>query len=170
MAITIECPKCLRQLNVPETLLGRRVKCPMCGVEFEASASPPSVLPASPPPVEESDYVAADPPPQRRQRDPLDYDEDLGYAPERRRPHRGGLILTLGILGLVFSLCPLPGWVLGGCAMSMGNSDLYEMAKGRMDREGRGTTQAGRILGIIAVTVASLSFVGGCMIRLANMK
>lgn len=168
MPLTIECPQCSRKVKVPETLLGQRVKCPMCGVEFEAQENPSaSVLPAGspppPPPVPEPSYEAP-------RRDPLDYDEDLGYAPERRRPHRGATVLTLGILGVCTACCPLAGWVLGGCAMSMGNADLYEMAKGRMDREGRGITQAGRILGIIAVVFASLSFLANCLIKLSTIK
>jgi hypothetical protein len=59
-------------------------------------------------------------------------------------PHRGALILILGILGWVFT-CPLFGiaaWVLG-------SSDLREMREGRMDASGQGLTQAGQIMGVI---------------------
>jgi hypothetical protein len=55
------------------------------------------------------------------------------------KPHRGTLILVLGILGLV--VCgPLAivAWVLG-------SGDLKEMDAGTMDPAGRGNTQAGRI-------------------------
>ncbi len=59
------------------------------------------------------------------------------------RPHRGTLILVLGILGLVSCfICGLFAWV-------MGNRDLRDMAAGRMDASGRDMTQAGRICGII---------------------
>ncbi len=61
------------------------------------------------------------------------------------RPHRGGVILTLGILGIVCCfICGIIAWV-------MGNSDLREMAAGRMDRSGQGLTQAGKICGMISV-------------------
>jgi hypothetical protein len=61
------------------------------------------------------------------------------------RPHRGVLILVLGILGFV--LCgiftSIPAWV-------MGNSDLKAIQAGQMDPSGQGLTQAGKICGIIA--------------------
>jgi hypothetical protein len=41
--------------------------------------------------------------------------------------------------------------------MSMGAMDIYEMAFGRMDRSGRSMTQTGRIFGIVAVVLSSLS-------------
>ena len=60
-------------------------------------------------------------------------------------PHRGGVILTLGILGLVCCfICGIIAWV-------MGNNDLREMSGGRMDRSGEGLTQAGKICGMISV-------------------
>ena len=60
------------------------------------------------------------------------------------RPHRGTLILVLGILGFVGCgiFTAIPAWV-------MGHSDLKEMDAGTMDPAGRGTTQAGKILGMI---------------------
>lgn len=61
------------------------------------------------------------------------------------RPHRGGLILALGILGLVCCfICGIIAWV-------MGSNDLKEMAAGRMDPAGQGLTQAGKICGMISV-------------------
>jgi hypothetical protein len=59
-------------------------------------------------------------------------------------PHRGGLVLTMGILGWVFT-CP----VFSIIAWVMGASDLREMRNGRMDSRGMGVTQAGQILGMI---------------------
>jgi ribosomal protein S27E len=59
-------------------------------------------------------------------------------------PHRGGLILALGLIGFIVS-CPivsLMAWV-------MGSHDLNEMRAGRMDRRGEGMTQAGQVLGLI---------------------
>jgi len=58
-------------------------------------------------------------------------------------PHRGGLILTLGILGWV--TCP----ILSIMAWVMGTSDLREMRRGRIDPDGMGLTQAGQILGMV---------------------
>jgi hypothetical protein len=67
------------------------------------------------------------------------------FTEQPLRPHRGGVILTLGILGIVCCfICGIIAWV-------MGNNDLREMAAGRMDRSGEGLTQAGKICGIIGV-------------------
>ena len=60
------------------------------------------------------------------------------------RAHRGPVILIYGILGLV--VCQL----FGIAAWVMGNTDLDEMAAGRMDPSGRDMTKAGRICGMIA--------------------
>ncbi len=61
------------------------------------------------------------------------------------RPHRGGLILALGILGLVVCfICGIIAWI-------MGKNDLKEMEAGTMDLSGRGLTQAGRICGMVSV-------------------
>ncbi|MCL6502613.1 MAG: hypothetical protein K6T86_08000 [Pirellulales bacterium] len=76
----------------------------------------------------------------------------LGMGGARwRRPHRGSLILVLGILSL--ALCPL-GVVLGPCAWSMGAADLNAMRRGGMDPAGMGVTQVGYICGIIGKLVS----------------
>lgn len=72
-------------------------------------------------------------------------------------PHRGTLILVLGILSLI--LCQ----PLGIAAWLMGNGDLAAMTAGTMDPSGRSTTEVGRILGIIAtalLAIGVLFFVG----------
>jgi len=62
------------------------------------------------------------------------------------KPHRGVLILVFGILGLV--ICPI---IFGVLAWVWGNNDLREIDTGTMDPEGKGLTQAGRIIGMISV-------------------
>ncbi len=59
------------------------------------------------------------------------------------RPHRGGLILTLSLLG--FACCQF----FSVAAWIMGHADMKEINAGRMDPAGRGLTQAGMIIGII---------------------
>ena len=68
------------------------------------------------------------------------------------RPHRGALILVLGILGLVSCgiFTGLPAWI-------MGKADLSDMDAGLMDPEGRGITNAGMILGMITTILTGLS-------------
>jgi predicted Zn finger-like uncharacterized protein len=139
MPITINCPSCSRTLRVPDDLLGKNVKCPTCGTTFTASAE------GSPPEDEEPAPAAvrrSPPPPE----DDEERDERRPRRPRRSslEPHRGPLVLVLGILGLVvFQPLGVVAWVLG-------NNDLKEMRAGRMDPEGESLTNAGRICGIIA--------------------
>jgi hypothetical protein len=67
------------------------------------------------------------------------------------KPHRGTLILVLGILSLV--LCA----PLGIAAWIMANGDLKQIDAGTMDPTGRSTTNAGRICGIIGTVLLALS-------------
>ncbi|HET6409420.1 MAG TPA: hypothetical protein VFG14_16150 [Chthoniobacteraceae bacterium] len=70
------------------------------------------------------------------------------------KPHRGTLILVLGILSFVFCgiFSAIPAWI-------MGNNDLKEMDAGTMDPSGRSLTNVGRILGIVAVVLTILGIV-----------
>ena len=76
------------------------------------------------------------------------------------KPHRGTLILVLGILGLVGCgiFTAIPAWV-------MGNGDIKQMDAGTMDPSGRGLTNTGRILGMIG----SILFIVGVVIMIALM-
>ncbi len=69
------------------------------------------------------------------------------------KPHRGTLVLVLGILGLV--LCG----PLGIAAWVMGNGDIKQMDAGLMDPSGRSTTNAGRICGMIATILTIIAVV-----------
>ena len=71
-------------------------------------------------------------------------------------PHRGTLILTFGILGIA---CCFP---LGIAAWIMGNNDMQQIEAGMMDPTGKGTTNAGKICGIIGTILAIV----GCGIQL----
>ena len=64
------------------------------------------------------------------------------------KPHRGVLILVFGILTWFTCI------IFGILAWIWGNQDLAEMKAGRMDPEGMGLTNAGRILGMINVILA----------------
>jgi len=76
-----------------------------------------------------------------------------GYAAAGLKPHRATLVLGLGIVGL---LClPLVGIV----AYIFGKKDLAEMDAGVMDPSGRGTTNVGRILGIVAIVYLVIQIV-----------
>lgn len=60
------------------------------------------------------------------------------------KSHRGGMLLTLALLGLVCSCLPtaIIAWILG-------NQDMAEINSGLMDPSGRGITQASRVIGMI---------------------
>jgi hypothetical protein len=108
---------------------------------------------------------AGEPFPPRREEDrgPVrrprrrDDDDDYDDLPRRRRrydyePHRGTVILVLGILSLVVAQI-----ILGPIAWIMGNNDLREIREGRMDPEGEANTNAGRICGMIG-TILGVCF------------
>jgi hypothetical protein len=78
---------------------------------------------------------------------------DFATPPIEVRPHRGGVVLVLGILSLVTFLFPL-----GICAWVMGEHDLSEMRAGRTDPEGMGMVKAGKACGVISVV---LTIAGG---------
>jgi predicted Zn finger-like uncharacterized protein len=153
----VSCPSCSRQLRVPDSLLGRAVKCPSCGATFTAQGVGGGTTEQAAP---EPDYE----PPRREEPPPEedDYEEDAPVRRRRRRrrdlePHRGGMILALGIISLV--ACQLTGpfaWV-------MGNADMEKMRRGQMDPEGEGMTQAGRICGMIASILMIVSCVLGLL-------
>ena len=99
----------------------------------------------------------------------LDEDEDdrpweqPGAVRRDCEPHRGALVLTLGIISLVcaplFICCGLisivslatglPAWILG-------HKDLRKMREYSMDPAGSAMTQSGRICGMIGTILACL--------------
>jgi hypothetical protein len=78
-------------------------------------------------------------------------------------PHRGGLVLVLGILGLV--VC----FVLGIFAWSMGNADLKAMQEGRMDPSGRDLTQAGKVCGMVGVIIQLIALLMMLLMMLVQL-
>jgi hypothetical protein len=96
-------------------------------------------------------------------------EEDWEDSPRSRRStagrprrdwesHRGGLVLTLGVLSLVsisISCFPL-GVVLGVIAWVLGQGDLRKINAGMMDPEGQSSTYAGWMCGIIGAALNGL--------------
>jgi len=96
---------------------------------------------------------------------------DRGYRPYRdvRRdsePHRGTLILVLGIVSIVLSslsacsygVLGIFGLIMGICVWVMGQKDLKKMKSNVMDPQGMGSTQAGWICGIIGTAFGAIGF------------
>jgi predicted Zn finger-like uncharacterized protein len=174
MPETTNCPQCQRRLRVPDELIGQQVKCPSCENVFTAlsggDATPPPV------PVDEAEQQPEPAPvakPRRARREDGygdDYeDDDYEYRRRRRHdlaPHRGGVVLAMGILSLV--IFPI---IFGPIAWVMGNNDLREMRAGRMDPEGKGNTEAGRICGIIGTVlgIVGLLCCAGWLVMVAGI-
>lgn len=188
MGDIITCANCQRSLQVPENFLGQKVQCPDCGHTFVATGSSANVQPksASPPPLPPRD---SDRPVRRRRLDDDDEefvprrsrrdrfgedmdndDDDDGYGSirkVRRRypPHRGGLIMALGLISLI------GGWlfclpvVVGPVAWILGQIDLRAIREGRMDPAGESMVRTGQVCGIISTIILLLSVVViGCLI------
>jgi LSD1 subclass zinc finger protein len=114
---------------------------------------PPPLLPLRPVPVPPGPAPApsrAEPPPYASYRIRRRYDYE---------PHRGGLILTLGLLGLLLAptcvLSPV-GLLLGLTAWVMGHNDLAKMRAEVMDPAGQGNTAGGRACGLLATLLGGL--------------
>src|SRR5438128_1338716 len=117
MPVTVACPSCGVKLNVPDNFLGKKVRCASCATVFEAKAEPPPQAHEERAPVEESiqqEILPEAPLDEPDERD--DYEDDREDRRESRRrkrrrrdlePHRGGLVLSLGITSAVMG-------VLGG--------------------------------------------------------
>jgi hypothetical protein len=112
----------------------------------------------------------------------LDEEDDRPWERGRRvrrdcEPHRGGVVLALGIVSLValsgscLGLCAGPlavpfvlvGFALGIPAWVMGQGDLRKMQQRIMDPDGEGQTRAGMVCGIIGTVISSLVAVVACM-------
>jgi hypothetical protein len=68
-------------------------------------------------------------------------------SPAILKPHRGGMILTLGLVGLfIFGPLCLAAWI-------MGSGDLQAMDAGSMDDRGRSITSTGRNIGLLGTVL-----------------
>jgi len=128
--------------------------------------SPQRVPPRDPPSGDPDDWERR--PPRRRS-----YEDDYDDRPRRRYyddedrprrhsrwrgdgdPHRGPLILTLGILSLCFAIVAPLGLCMGIFAWAMGASDLDRMRRGELDPDGQSLTSGGQVCGILG-SIASV--------------
>ena len=145
------CPACARRIHRDST------RCYHCGWRLDDAGWPDRDRPRDSGRDRERD---------RRYDAP--YGRRLPRDPERRdrEPHRGVLILVLGILSLV--CLPLVFWVvpavlgvvLGLVSWVMGHGDLKKMRANEMDPEGAGLTRGGWICGIIGTCLNTLLLLG----------
>ncbi len=188
MSIEIACPSCAAQLSLPETLLGTQVRCVSCQTAFTASdpdsSLPPPISDASKTvenrtqedkPADHKECPSCGVQVRRDMRrchvcgarlsrlDWTETEERFRRDPVRRdcEPHRGGLVLALGMMGLIFfPLCAAIGLVLSICAWVMGRADLIRMRTGTMDREGESNSRIGMICGMAGVPLNILTLIG----------
>lgn len=185
MAETVACPSCQRQLQVPEQYLGQKVQCPECRHMFVAtttsvSAHPPPASAPSPAgntgtskPRRYDDDGDDETPRRRRDLDDDDDDFEEFHHPGRLRnrftPHRGGLILALGLVALIGGASFCAPAVIGPVAWALGSWDLREIREGRMDSAGAGMTQAGQVCGMVATLLLVLGALFFCFVFGADM-
>ena len=148
MPIEYDCPECRNRLRVPDEHAGQQAKCPTC--------SHVSIVPlfTSPPHDAAADHSTSEYVENPFEAPHLDSDRVPPVRDQRGEyglgPHRGGWILTLGVMSLL--CCNL----LGIAAWLMANADLRLMDNGAMDPAGRGLTVAGKVLGIISLVIFGL--------------
>jgi predicted Zn finger-like uncharacterized protein len=147
------CPYC------GERIRPNSIRCKFCGEELDEEDQ------------EEEDYQEERPSRRGRKR---------GRGIRRDSlPHRGGTVLTLGIISVVsvvfdvlLACCCFPAlWVTalvglgtGIPAWMMGHSDLADMRTGAKDPSGRGSTQAGWICGMIGTILNALILIGSIVL------
>jgi hypothetical protein len=101
MPEVVTCPKCERQLRVPDELIGQRVKCPTCGPNFTANINrkdpkedagdelprPSAPMLTEPQyPVSEGDQSTETRSPRPRERSEDDYEQSYSRDRSRKRP------------------------------------------------------------------------------------
>jgi predicted Zn finger-like uncharacterized protein len=210
MPVRISCPSCNKALRVPDASLGRKVRCPACSTAFTAEAppeeetegiqtAPTSEAPEGESGEEESDAIQKEPVPKRKrppaEEEPEEEDEDAPRRGRRRpprggsefrtkRPHRGPVMLALGIASLVFPIlggalfacCGAIGIIFfgvlgvafGGIAWILTARDLAAMRRGEMDFAGEKQTKFGVALAMCGTAVSALCIVcGGILLVVA---
>jgi hypothetical protein len=176
--IHFRCPHCDALLQSPDGTMGTKCLCPKCGQQLAVPQAPPVLARAAP------DGLSRPIGNGRRQGPGDKYCPDCGAplraraeicpecgVPQPRRgwgykrrlrrdlePHRGTLIMVLGIL----SLFTAP-FILGPIAWVLGTEDLRKIRAGRMDPEGESMTSTGKVCGMVA-TIVSLVILAGVVL------
>jgi hypothetical protein len=91
------CTSCQAKVRIPNTLAGRKIKCPKCGAAFMAADIANAEAPPAAVVIEEEEPNDEVPPPRRKR---TDLDEDEDERPRRRRLKRksGNSSWLVGIL------------------------------------------------------------------------
>ena len=161
MAIEFKCQNCQKTLRVADEFAGKKARCPNCQtvllVENDTEIIEPiSVQPAAPPAPQPQTQTSAfgrtGLPGASHFGNSNPYSTPSAQGRSRGEPHRGGLVLGLGIGAIACNVCMVPGIL----ALVFGLKDLKAMQEGRMDKEGHGLTLAGTIMGGIMTGIAAI--------------
>jgi len=166
MPIEVVCPKCSSTLSVNDEHAGKMARCPKCEEVFPIPASGGNLAPALP---SAAATVGPRPSTSPNFSTPQSHGGSIpsvshnpyGSAPPQTyrnphanlAPHRGEMVLILGLLGLL--VCPL----LGIAPVVMASRDLPLIDSGRMNPSGRGLVVAGKVLGWISIGLILLQIV-----------
>jgi predicted Zn finger-like uncharacterized protein len=148
MPVIVSCPECGTKLRVPDTAVGKRVKCSKCATAFVAE--PPAEdagVQAAPPerPAPPEEPVSARKPARRRDEERFRRRDDGGVS--TLIPYRNGRALAAYYCG-VFSFIPCLGLILGPIALVLGILGL-RFVKAHPSAKGTGHAIAGIICGSI---------------------
>lgn len=164
MSIEFSCGQCQSILRVPKEHAGKLARCPQCDfidtipLATNIGNEPPlNREPNGQRPGDQSTAYPSTTTPTPRSSKPYDSPNASQKEAPRLAPHRGSIILVLGILSVVSNCCLIPGIF----AWSMGSTDLSKIAAGKMDPNGEQLTRIGMILGIIATCIAFAGFLLG---------
>jgi len=158
VAIEFQCETCNTTLRVSDEHAGKKAKCPKCKAInlIQAGVQTNKLHPQTPDAPadfyshagnsQDSTAAVAKPNPYQA--------SNVGVGSGYVQPHRGAMILVLGIFAFMCNFMFVPGIL----AWTFGRADLKAIDAGRMDPEGRGLTMAGMILGIVG-TVLPLVFI-----------
>ena len=177
MAIEFKCQNCQKTLRVADEFAGKKARCPNCQTILLVESDTETVEPTSvQPPVPSTPQPPAYGQPRRIPNtspfatdnpysDPFEQYQSPTRQRSRGEPHRGGLVLVLGILSI--GCCFL---IPGILALVFGLNDLKAMKEGRMDDEGHDVTLAGTVLAGITTVIYGLLillYVFAIVIRIA---
>jgi hypothetical protein len=127
----LTCIKCGRYFQAGKLDQGQTLECPTCGALQDAT-------------------------PDRYDAPVSEGPREVGEIRRDLEPHRGPLIMVLGIVSLVMlGFLPPLGIPFGIAAWVMGRGDLKKIRAGVIDPDGESKTNAGRLCGLVGTIIST---------------